>query len=25
LLGPEQRQACWSHLVRDFRFQSEVA
>jgi transposase len=23
LLGPEQRQACWSHLVRDFRFHSE--
>lgn len=23
LLDPEQRQACWSHLVRDFRFHSE--
>lgn len=23
LLGPEQRQACWSHLQRDFRFHSE--
>ncbi len=23
LLDPEQRQACWSHLQRDFRFHSE--
>jgi transposase len=23
ILDPEQRQACWSHLVRDFRFHSE--
>ncbi len=23
LLDPERRQACWSHLVRDFRFHSE--
>jgi len=23
LLDPDQRQACWSHLVRDFRFHSE--
>lgn len=23
VLDPEQRQACWSHLVRDFRFHSE--
>jgi len=23
LLTPEQRQACWSHLQRDFRFHSE--
>jgi transposase len=23
LLDPEQRQVCWSHLVRDFRFHSE--
>jgi transposase len=23
LLDPEQRQACWSHLLRDFRFHSE--
>jgi transposase len=23
LLDPQQRQACWSHLVRDFRFHSE--
>jgi transposase len=23
LLNPEQRQACWSHLQRDFRFHSE--
>jgi transposase len=23
LFDPEQRQACWSHLVRDFRFHSE--